>query len=346
MGRSSLRYGVVLAPPEPARMAELARESEAAGFDLIGVADSQSLFREMYVSMTVAALNTSRARLAPGVSNILTRHLAVTASAIATIDELSQGRAVLALGTGDSALYNLGLRPVSLERLEHAIRVLRRLVGGEDAEHDGRRVHVRWAHRRIPVYIAAEGPKTLRLAGRLADGVIVGTGLTPEVVAASLQWLEEGAREAGRGLDALDVWFFAKTNVDVDSARALNAIKMALAASANHAFRFTLDHKLVPPHLLPAVERLKQEYVAREHEQIGDTRNAALTDELGLTEYLAERFAIVGTPAQCAARLRALASVGVRQLLVTAITPDPLQFVRTWGRDVLPRVTGGGEVSA
>ena len=98
----------------------------------------------------------------------------------------------------------------------------------------------------MPIYLAAEGPRTLELAGRVADGVIVGLGLTPEVVRLSLAAIERGARAAGRTLDDVDVWWFAKTSLADRREEAIAPIKMALAASANHAFRFTLEGKGVP----------------------------------------------------------------------------------------------------
>ena len=108
----------------------LCRQAEDSGFDLLGVADSQSVFRELYVSLTVAALNTSRIRLGPLVTNPQTRHLVVTASAVASVDELSGGRMMLGLGSGDSAIYTLGAPPATVAGLEDAVITLGRLTTG------------------------------------------------------------------------------------------------------------------------------------------------------------------------------------------------------------------------
>ena len=108
MARAAARFGIVLLPETLTGWGDLCREVEDAGFEWLGVADSQSVFREMYVALTVAALHTRRVRLGPLVTNPLTRHLVVTASAIASVDELSGGRAVLGLGSGDSAIYTIG----------------------------------------------------------------------------------------------------------------------------------------------------------------------------------------------------------------------------------------------
>lgn len=335
---AGVRFGLLLLPERMVDVGPLAARAEELGFDLLGIGDSQSLFRDAYVSLTVAALHTSRIRLGPTVTNPLTRHWAVTANAIASIDELSGGRAILGIGSGDSAVYTLGLPPARLADMEEALRMLPALTAGDAVQRDGRRLAVRGARRRVPLYISAEGPRTLRLGGRLADGVIVGTGLTPDAVRLSLDAIEAGAREAGRDPASIDVWWLVKTCIGDSRAAAVDEIKMALAASANHAFRFTLEGKAVPPALHGPIRELQRAYDSHQHEVLGPTDNARLTDRLGLTDYLADRFAIAGTPAECADQVRRAAAAGARQLLLTGIVRDPRGFVERWAGEVAPRI--------
>lgn len=336
MSASRARFGLLLLPERMGPVGPLARQAEEAEFDLLGIGDSQSLFRDVWVSLAVAAQHTSRIRLGPTVTNPLTRHLVATANAAASVDELAGGRAFLGVGSGDSAVYTLRVPPARVAAMEDALRMLRALLAGERVERDGRRFAVRGVARPVPLYLAAEGPKTLRLAGRLADGVIVGAGLTPEVVRLSLDAIGEGAREAGRDAEALDVWWLVKANVAGSRAEAIGEIKMALAASANHAFRFTLEGKGVPPPLREPIRGLQREYDSHQHEILGPTRNAELTDRWGLTDYLAERFAIAGTPAECATQARRAAAAGAHQLLLTGIVRDPARFVARWAAEVAP----------
>ena len=331
------RFGIVFLPESLDTFGALCREAEATGFDWLGVADSQSVFHELYVALTLAALNTSRVRLGPLVTNPLTRHLVVTASAMASIDELSKGRAVLGLGSGDSAIYTLGAPPATVAGLGASIDTLGRLTGGEAVQREARTWHVHRASRRVPIYLAAEGPRTLELAGRVADGVIVGLGLTPEVIALSLAAIERGARAAGRRLGDVDVWWFAKTNVADTRAAAVEPIKMALAASANHAFRFTLEGKGVAPELHAAIRGLQHEYNAHHHE-IAGAGNAALTDRWALTDFLIDRFAIAGTPGECVAQIRRAMAAGAQQFITTSFVPDPRGFMRRWAREVAAAV--------
>jgi 5,10-methylenetetrahydromethanopterin reductase len=327
------RFGIVFLPESLTGFGELCREAEASGFEWLGVADSQSIFHELYVALTLATLNTTRVRLGPVVTNPLTRHLVVTASAIASIDELSKGRAVLGIGSGDSAIYTLGAPPATVAGLEDSIVTLGRLTAGERVKRQARTWQVHRSARRVPIYLAAEGPRTLELAGRVADGVIVGLGLTLEVIELSLAAIERGARAAGRSLADLDVWWFAKTNVADTRDEAVGPIKMALAASANHAFRFTLDGKGVPADLHQPIRGLQREYNAHHHE-IAGAGNAVLTDRWGLTEFLVDRFAIAGTPADCVAQIRRAIAAGARQFITTSFVPDPRAFMRRWAREV------------
>jgi len=323
----------VLLPESIGGFGALCRDAEESGFDLLGVADSQSVFRELYVALTVAALNTRRVRLGPLVTNPLTRHLVVTASAISTIDELSGGRAMLGIGSGDSAIFTLGAPPATVAGLQDSIVTLNRLTSGTPVERDGRTWHVHRSARRVPIYLAAEGPRTLELAGRVADGVIVGLGLTPEVIRLSLAAIERGARAAGRALADLDIWWFAKTNVADTRQAAVAPITMALAASANHAFRFTLEGKGVPLDLHEKIRGLQREYNAHHHE-IAEGGNALLTERWGLTEFLADRFGIVGTPDDCVAQIRRAMAAGAHQFVITSFVPDPRTFMRRWAREI------------
>jgi 5,10-methylenetetrahydromethanopterin reductase len=213
------------------------------------------------------------------------------------------------------------------------------VTSGEALERGGRRWQVRRSSRRVPIYLAAEGPRTLELAGRVADGVIAGMGLTPEVIRLSLEAIERGARASGRTLDDIDVWWFAKTNVADRREDAIEPITMALAASANHAFRFTLDGKGVPPDLHERVRGLQREYDAHHHE-IAGAGNASLTDRGGLTEFLVDRFAIAGAPADCVAQIRRAMAAGARQFVITGFVPDKPAFMRRFMGEIAQSVRG------
>ncbi len=194
-----MKFGVTMFPNSLEDVASGAKLAEEMGFDYVGIADSQSLARELYVALSVVATSTERVLLGPTVSNPLTPHPAVAASAIASINELSKGRAFLGLGSGDSAVLNLGLRPARLAELHHYIQTVREMLAGETIEYRGDRGHVRWSNAAVPIAMSAEGPRTLAMAGSIADAAIIHTGLTPEVLDDTIGRIREGRGARGRG---------------------------------------------------------------------------------------------------------------------------------------------------
>lgn len=332
-----MRFGIIGLPRSVAATVADARLAEEAGFHWFGVADSQSVYRELYATAALCAAATSRILIGPTVTNPVTRHPAVTAAAIATVDEISGGRAFVGIGTGDSAVLNLGERPVSLARLRAYVETVRSLLDRRDVEYQGKRVHVGWPERRAPVYVVAEEPRTLELAGAIADGVIIGVGIQPDLLREAVASVNKGAAQAGRDPAKLDLWAFARINVVDDVAAGIDAIRMELASCAHHVFRFTLEGKQVPPDLAEAILRVQRGYQPAQHEQ-QQGANAALVEDPALLRYLAERFAIVGPPAACAAQLRRVAEAGVPNVLFTGFVSDRAALIRTLGEDVLPLV--------
>tara|TARA_B100001123_G_scaffold50368_1_gene51943 strand:- start:1582 stop:2583 length:1002 start_codon:yes stop_codon:yes gene_type:complete len=333
-----MNFGVSLVPDDLGELATRAKMAEDLGFDYVGVPDSQSLWPELYVSLGVIASATERVHLGPTVTNPLTRHPAVAASAIASINRLSGGRAYFGIGSGDSAILNLGLRPAKLADLHEYMQAMRTLLAGESVDYKGRSIHVKWSNNQIPLVMSAEGPRTLAMAGGIADAVIVHSGLTKDVLADTIARIREGERAAGRPEGSTKVWAFAKCNISDNHDDAIDEIKMALAASGHHAFRHTLEGKNVPEELQEAVRVLQGEYVTSEHEQLGETRNKALSDELGLTDFLAERFAVAGTPDECLAKVQDIRDAGVDNLLILAISSQTDDLIRRFGEQVIARI--------
>jgi 5,10-methylenetetrahydromethanopterin reductase len=329
-----MKSGVICAWEESrADFVELVRLADRSGYALIGVSDS--IFRDTYVSLSLVALETERALIGPMVTNPVTRHPSVTANAISSVDELSAGRAFLGIGSGDSAVRSLQQRPSTVARLEECVRAVGSLTAGRPAELDGVVLQHPWARRRVPVLVTAEGPRTLEMAGRVADGVVMHTGTDPVILAESLQAVHRGARQAGRDPADVDVWAFVKLGIADTREQAVDGIKMSLAASVNHAFRHSLEGKHVPDEHVPAIRELIRRYRTAAHVK-ADGANHSLTDELGLTDYLVDRFGVVGTPQECLARIRALESAGVQGVVFGAFGRDPLGLVRRFGQEVLP----------
>lgn len=327
--------GVLLLPSAPRELAQTGQAAEEAGFDIIALADSQSIARELWSSLAILGGGTTRVRLGPAVSNLVTRHPAVSVSGICTIDELTNGRAFLGLGTGDSAVYNLGSQAIPLAQLESGVRACRNLMAGETASWQGSQMHVQWASRRVPLFISAEGPRTLAKAGAICDGVIIGSGVDDTTLTKSLDLVRAGAAEADRSDDDIEKWALAKCALADSRTEAIDISKMALAASANHAFRYGVDDKNVPDEFVAAIREVQRHYSYPDHERTVGSANAVLTDRYGLTDWLAHRFGVIGDPDDCRTRLLDIARSGVDGVLLTAFTEDATAFVRRFGTDVL-----------
>jgi 5,10-methylenetetrahydromethanopterin reductase len=329
-----MRLGISWVPDDLGGYADLVQRTEAIGVDRIGVPDTQAgKYRECYVTLTHLFHHTSRVQAGPVVTNPLTRHPAVSAAAIASADELSGGRAFVCLATGDTGAFNLGLRPARLAQLEEYVLVLRDLFAHGRARYRGDEVRLKWVRRPVPIYLAADGPRALRLAGRVADGVVVGMGFTAETVPLVQQYLREGAEEAGRAVEDLDVWYMARAAVADRREDALDLVRPSLAAASAHAFRFSLEGKAVPERLVEPILALERRYDVTVHSEPGrENRNGQLVEELGLTDYLADRMGVVGTEADAVAKLERLQELGVSGLMLRPLVHDRDDFLDRWER--------------
>ena len=323
-----MKTGVLVFPDED--FLSVVGAAERGGFDFLGVTDSQSLAHELHTSLGAAARETERIALGPTVTNPVTRHPVVTASAMCTLDSLSGGRARIGVGSGDSAVHTLGERPASLAEKRAFVELFEALCRGERAEYEGNEVGLTWVRKReerpeIPVYLTAEGPKSFRMAGEIADRVLVGTGIAPEVLEEATRRINEGAREAGRDPD------------DVEELR--EDLLTTVASVAHHTLAHTFEGKAVPAEHEDALRELVAEYDSEEHEGLGEDpmKNARLVERLGLEEYLVERLCIAGPPERFVEELARVERVvdGVHFNPVH----DTREFVERMGAEVLPHLS-------
>ena len=196
-----MQFGFTLKPEHSiGDTIELAKLGESVGFDYLWLFDSHVLWRDPYPLLTLIAEHTSRLRLGTCVTNPGTREPSVTASSLATLDELSGGRMDLGIGRGDSARRVLGKPPITMANTEEAITVIRDLVAGRPVTYEGTELQLTWSGRwQLPVWIAGYGPMALAMTGRIADGVILQLA-DPDLI----RWFGSQVREAatGAGRDA------------------------------------------------------------------------------------------------------------------------------------------------
>jgi 5,10-methylenetetrahydromethanopterin reductase len=314
--------------------------ADAYGFDRISVGDTQLNSMECYTALAVVAQHSQRAQLGPGVTNPVTRDAGVLANILASLDVFSDGRAFCLLARGDGAVHNAGLRPASVSQIRDYFLALRDLLHTGQTLIGDRLIRLPWAGKhahKVPLYLVAEGPRMLRMAGEIADGVFVGTGLTAPVVRDTLAAIEAGARSAGRDLNDLDIWWDTRSGIALTAEDALYRARESVASAGNHAFRASFEGKSVPPELH---ERLRVYQQRFDYAEKGTSaQNGPLMEELGLTSYFVERFGVVGTPEQVVARLRQLEGLGVTQISMASHNrglpgvPDSIDLL---GEQVLP----------
>lgn len=337
-----MRFGMINVMPAEAPFEDwlrFTRAVEDAGFENVTVPDSQMRVMESTVSLALIAAHTSRIRFGPTISNPTTRHPGVAASSYASLQRVSKGRAFFGIGTGNSAVRGLGLAPAKLDELEAYVRAMRDLFRDGSTTYRGARCSLPWAPgavpEGVPVYIAANAPRSLELAGRIADGVIVGGGVSPEVIDQSMNYLEQGAKRAGRRLEDIDLWFQAVVFIADSEQEAVDEMKDLLASIASRNFRATFEGKAVPPALQRAIRAMEREY---EYEEQGAASgaNGRLLDKYGLTEFFAERWLVGGTAQKVIERLKQLESRGICKVHIPGMVPDPFKLLVQIRDEIMP----------
>jgi 5,10-methylenetetrahydromethanopterin reductase len=205
------------------------RRAEQLGWDAALQPDSQLRRRDTYVLLAAAARATTRITLGPLLANPMNRHPTVTASSIATVDELAPGRTLLGWGVGDTAVRLAGLRPARVAELEASTRLMRALLDGEAVEVGAAQPARLPHHRPVPIWIAAGGPRTLRMAGGVADGVFIRVGTHPANIGRAVEQIRAGAAAAGRDPAGVRVAAVFHTVLVDDPARALTMGKSMAA---------------------------------------------------------------------------------------------------------------------
>ena len=316
---AEVEYAVGLPPSAPvAELLEVAEEVERLGYRYLWINDER-LERDPFTVLAAIAERTTQVLLGPGVTNPYSRHPALVATAMATLDELSGGRAVLGLGAGGTNHRALGIeRRAPVTALRDAIAVIRGLwagetvtVGGAVVRADGAKLDFAAARTQIPIYIGARGPRMLELAGAVADGVIVGNVATREGWSYALDRIETGAARAGREIGEIRLTAWLYTSVADGQDEALDAIRPMVATSLVTS----------RPVLSELGIRMPDDFRAF-MEARGWRLDRGVVTEAGaaLPVDVVRRFGIAGTPETCRQRLRALLDA-FPQISQVAIVP-------------------------
>jgi len=334
-----LEFGVGLLAKYPyATLVNLARSCEAAGYDQIWMPDER-FYRECYTQLAVIAQNTRRVKLGTAVTDPYSRHPAMTAAAMASVDEISGGRLVLGLGAGVSGFAEMGVKREKPARaMREAVEVIRPLLRGERVSYEGEIIKVQKAkldftpiRPEIPIYVAGAAPLVLRTAGRAGDGVILGDFADAAVVRWGLDQVAEGAAAAGRSLGDLYkmVWLQTFIHPDGQVARDNARWMVAFVLWGTRAFHDKMGVTL-PPAL---AANLNFDYHLSP-DAAGEVARLVPDD-------LVRKFVLAGSPDELVEQVRELQATGIQQV---AIHPwsfagmSSEQAIDLFARTVIPRL--------
>lgn len=311
--------------------AELAGELEAQGVGRIWLIDSQLAMKDVYAGLLMAAGSTRRMGLGTGVTNPLTRHPTVTASAIAAVSEVSEGRALLGVGAGDSAVYGLGWKPARVAQVEASLRFFRAVLRGEEGEWEGRTYRLPHLAAPVPIWLATSQQRMCRLAGRLADGVILMGPAETGYVSRQVGWVEEGLAEAGRARSEIEVSLMTTLSAAESHSQALDDVRSWASTQA----RLLADFADLPAGLetyREEIERAKADYDYAAHLSTHAGHQQTISD--GLTAALA----VAGTAHECALRVGSLLQTGIDGCIFPLLGGGRLERLRVIRDEVLAAV--------
>ncbi|MGW4338573.1 LLM class flavin-dependent oxidoreductase [Rhodococcus koreensis] len=322
-----------LIPPFPKVAVRAAVEAEREGWTGVLLPDSQNRAAEVVTEMALCVANTERILISPGVTNPVTRHPAVLASAMATLQAESGGRAVLEIGRGDSALAHLGFAPMKLGPFKRYLRALHTYLSGGETEFDAAFVpahletlstlglrgepaasKLEWlrdSQPTVPVAVAATGPKVIGIGATITDGVSFSVGADADRVSTAVQRARQARMDAGLDPETLRLAAFINVAVldDVETAARITAGKLASFS------RFSVMHGEVTGEARAAdtdtLTKLHQNYSMIEHGRTDAKHAAALPLEF------AQRNAVIGSPAACLEKLWALREAGISRFFFT-----------------------------
>jgi 5,10-methylenetetrahydromethanopterin reductase len=329
--------------PLPKLAGELAARAEAAGWDGIAFTDSQNLTGDVFAGLALAAQATRRLKLATGVTNPVTRHPAAAASAIATIQALSGGRATLGIGRGDSALSQIGLEPAPLPLFERFLADLAAYLRGGAVDVGGFQSRLRWLESAglppVPIDVAATGPRVIEAAARIADRITFAVGASPERLRWGIAKARAARRAAGLDVESLEFGAYANVAPHPDVAVARELVRGGVGTFAHFSGMRGSSADGVPPADRAVFAGIHARYDRPNH-TLGRARHAAALEP----EFL-ERFAVVGPTQSCVTRLRELVDTGITKLVLTSASFDAdrseAQRSRTLlEREVLPALRG------
>ena len=312
----------------------MARHADTYGYDMVGIADTPGNAMDPWVAAAVAARLNKTSEISICVTNFVTRHAAVSAAAIASLDLLAPGRAVLGIGAGHSGTKNVGAGKSTAREMADGVTFVRKLLRGEAVELGNNTAQMPWVKQPSKVFLASSHPLGLQASGRVADGVFINYGLQIDHVKQSEGLVATGIKSASRSSE-VEIWQIAAMDCTRDGDQARQQIGAMLAFVAG----YIMGGKDPSARGVPAEHRDGMLELVRRYSTRPGAQNIQLVKELGLFHYLSRRCAICGTPDECLEQVIAAKAAGITRLMFSvSVAVDPAEAVRMFGEQVLPRI--------
>jgi 5,10-methylenetetrahydromethanopterin reductase len=333
-----IRFGLGVRTTEPPKkIVELVKTAEKSGFDCVWFPESHLIFYDPFSTMAWCASATSTVKLGTCTANLFSRDTTVLANEVATLDEISQGRVILGIASGNTAV---GTRPPSFIRsATENIPRMRKLWAGEEVPIQemelvsGGKVtkgRMSLGTRRIPVYIAATGPKTLQLAGAIADGVILNVGVTAKLLSAAKENVRIGASKAGRDFDALKLMVWAHSCISENRQLARDMARPIAGALLRRPELL----KLVDPGVdsKRALSQLvdKETTPGKDTVHAKDWMHSVNRASKIITDEMVDNYCLVGTPEDLVTRIRDMERQGIHEV---AMRPFYTYVPKEWPQE-------------
>jgi 5,10-methylenetetrahydromethanopterin reductase len=326
-----LKFGIEFVPKEPYwKISAYAILAENCGFNNLWITDHYSN-RNVYVTLAAAAIYTNKITIGTGVTNPWMVNPVVTAEAIATLDELAPGRVVLGIGAGDkTTLEAIGVEMGKpLAAVKETIEIFRRMTSGENVAYQGEVFKTAGAKfnfkpkNKIPVYVGAQGPKMLELAGKIGDGVLVNAS-HPSDIEYAVKMVGEGAKQAGKSLSDVDIAAYTSFSVSEDLKKAVKAATPVVAFIVAGSPAPVLEKHNID------VAKADEIRVALKAGDFGKAISSVTPDMI-------KTFSICGTPEMCTERIAELRKIGISQFVVgSPVGPNVKIAIDLIGAKIIP----------
>jgi 5,10-methylenetetrahydromethanopterin reductase len=306
-------------------------QAEKLGYDSVWITDHFNN-RNVYVSLSFIANYTDKIKLGPGVTNPYLVHPIMTAQSIASLSEVAPGRVMCGLGAGDRTSLEIVGADTSkpLTTIRESVEIIRRQLDREKTSYDGSIYKIKAGARfnfkvdeKIPIYIGAQGPKMLQLAGKIGDGALINAS-NPEEIKRAVEQVKTGAEKAGRTPSDVDIAAYTSFSVAENEKKAKKAVEPVVAYIVAGSPSSVLESFDISTE---TADMIRYNLAERKWGEAFGAVDSKMIDA----------FSVCGTPEKCVEKIGEILTSGVDQFVTgSPLGPDKKNAINLFGKEVLP----------